>query len=360
MPLPKRLKKTDLMRLADFHYDLPEELIAREPLKERSACRLLHVPRNGNSLSHHVFRELSQFLKAGDVLVVNDTRVLPARLLGQRPTGGQIEVLLIQPAQDGQWEVLVRPSGKVRRGTRLQFGENGCRLEAEILDDPRENTGQRRVAFDVTGSDFLSRLEAVGHMPLPPYIQRPDQPQDREDYQTVFARQSGAVAAPTAGLHFDAPLMAVLAQQGVQMIAVTLHVGYGTFQPITDEHIQKGELFEEVYDIPDEAARILNRAYRENRRVIACGTTTVRALESSLDAEGNIRSGRYRTSLFIRPPQPVKSIQGLITNFHLPESSLMMLVAAFLESRERLLNAYQEAVLNRYRFYSYGDAMLIL
>lgn len=344
-------------RLSDYDYDLPDDFIALYPSSPRSDARLMYVPRYEKSFTHSIFRDITQYLKKGDVLVLNNTRVLSARLLGRRQMGGQVEVFLVRQIEAGVWEALIRPSSRVRKGTELIFEQNGTSLTIRILDDA-EGQMTRRVA--TVEPDALERLEKVGHIPLPPYIRRPDEPGDRTHYQTVFAQNLGAVASPTAGLHFDEALLEKVKSLGVEIVFITLHVGYGTFMPITEEDLSKHSMFAETYEIGEETAEKINRALGEGRRIIACGTTSVRALESAVSAEGNVKAQKADTSLFIYPPFSFKVVSGLITNFHLPRSSLLTLVAAFLNDRPRLLEIYREAVRESYRFYSYGDAMLIL
>ena len=346
------------MKLSDFDYALPENLIALEPAQERTAARLLYVPRGEGTVAHYTFHDLIRFLNPGDVLVLNNTKVLPARLLGKRHTGGQVEALLIQSRGGGRWEALVRPSGRVKKGDVLEFGENGIRLQAQVCDGPRQDTGVRLLRFE--DAAFKEKLEKIGHMPLPPYINRPDTDRDVCDYQTIFASEPGAVAAPTAGLHFDETLLEALRQKGIETVFITLHVGYGTFQPISAEDVAQHQMFEEDYEISKKAADQINQAVAEGRRLVACGTTSVRTLESAVQENGQVAAGRGKTRLFVYPSYHFKIVKGLITNFHLPKSTLLLLVAAFLNRSERLLEIYRMAVNAGYRFYSYGDAMVIL
>lgn len=346
-----------MFTLASFDYALPRGLIAAHPCSDRTGSRLLYVRRKTGRISHHIFRGLADFLAAGDLLVLNDTRVIPARLIGVKPTGGKVEALLLKESGEGVWEALLKPGARTRQGSRIIFGENGIRLEAEVLEDSDLKNGIRRLRFQER--DLREALDKIGHMPLPPYLDRPDTAEDRERYQTVFAKSNGAVAAPTAGLHFDMALLKRLRQKGVQIAFVTLHVGYGTFRPITVEDVRRHRMDEEPFEISEEAAALVNRARRERRRIVACGTTTVRALESTVSSAGILSAGRGTTTLFIYPPYRFKIVSGLITNFHLPKSTLLLLVAAFV-GRRRLMEIYAEAIRERYRFYSYGDAMLIL
>ena len=344
-------------QLSDFDYELPRELIAAYPAEDRPSARLLRVERETGRTSHHTFRDIPEFFRAGDLLVLNDTKVFPARLFGKKQSGGKVEALLLKEKQNNQWEALLHPGGRVRREMILTFGENGTRLEAEVLDNGRPGTGGRLLGF--CGEAVRERIHKIGRIPLPPYIDRPDTEIDREFYQTVFAAKEGAAASPTAGLHFDKALLEALRRKGVGIVCVTLHAGYGTFRRITTEDLSKHQMFEEEYEVTPEAAAEINKALRENRRVIACGTTAVRTLESAFNGQGRIQSGPGNTKLFIRPPYPFKTISGLITNFHVPKSSLLLLVAAFL-GREKMFAAYAEAIRARYRFFSYGDGMLIL
>jgi S-adenosylmethionine:tRNA ribosyltransferase-isomerase len=345
------------MLLADFDYDLPLELIAQEPSQERTDSRLLMVDRASQQLSHQRFSDLLQLLPRDCVLVLNDTRVFPARLRGRKETGGTIEILLLRRISgDAEcWEVLCKGGQGMRAGARLLFpaGVRGRWVEA-----PREGRGM--VEFSYRG-DFSAVLDKIGEIPLPPYIKRTlgAQGKDRERYQTVYARQQGAVAAPTAGLHFTEELLAALRGRGVATLFVTLHVGAGTFQPIRVEEIERHHMEEEEYELSELVAQQLSEAKQAGKKIIAVGTTTTRALESTVDETGVIQAGRRRTKLFIYPGYRFKIVDGLITNFHLPRSTLLLLVSAF-AGRERMLKAYAEAVAQRYRFYSYGDAMLIL
>lgn len=358
------------MKLSDFDYALPPELIASHPVSERSRARLMKCdPENGN-VTHHIFTELTEFLKSGDLLVLNDTKVMPSRIFGKRMSGGKVEALLVKPAGDRTWEALLRPGGRIKKNESLRFGEDSRTISVRVLDEVRANSAMRLMEFE-TDQPLTELFEKIGHMPLPPYINRPDVPSDREMYQTVFARHPGAVASPTAGLHFDQPLLESLKSRGVEIAFVTLHVGYGTFQSISVENLSEHRMHEEEYEVSPGAAKQINRALREKRRIIACGTTSVRTLESAVleGAKGmlSVRPGKGVTSLFVYPPYSFRIVDGLITNFHLPKSSLLLLVAAFLQHRMRsgdgrdhLFRIYEEAIRNQYRFYSYGDAMVIL
>ena len=353
------------VKVDDFDFELPAERIAQEPTRERGTSRLLHLDRSTAAIAHRSIRDLPELLQPGDLLVVNNTRVFPARLLGHRdPSGGAVECLLIarleSPDTAGSelWEALVHPGQKLKPGARVRF-DGAVTLHGEILE--RRFFGRRVVRLWTTdGSPVQNAVDAIGHIPLPPYIRRPDAADDRERYQTVFARARGSIAAPTAGLHFTPALLAALAARGVERVEVTLHVGYGTFQPIRVDSVEEHRMESEEFDIPDAAASAINAALDSRRRVIAVGTTTTRTLESVARAHGGrIAAGRGSTDLFIYPGFEFRILRGLITNFHLPQSSLLMLVSAF-AGREHVLAAYRTAVAEGYRFYSYGDAMLIL
>ncbi len=353
------------MRVSDFDFDLPSELIAQAPPAVRGTSRLLHVSRETGQRSHHLIDALPGLLRSGDLLVVNNTRVFPARLLGQRdPSGGAVECLLITRLEAADrsgaevWEALVSPGQKLKPGARVRF-DGLPSLHGEILD--RRPFGRRSVRLRAAdGSPVEPVVDAVGHIPLPPYIKRPDSASDRERYQTVFARSRGSIAAPTAGLHFTPDLLDALAARGVARVEVTLHVGYGTFQPIRVDVVEEHQMESEQYEISQSAAAAINTALDEGRRVIAVGTTTTRTLEGAAQAAGGrLVPGRASTRLFIYPGFDFKVIRGLVTNFHLPKSSLLMLVSAF-GGRDTVLGAYGEAVARQYRFYSYGDAMLVL
>lgn len=349
------------LNVSDFDFDLPDELIAQEPSAQRGGSRLMLVDRATGHVEHHQFTELASLLRAGDVLVVNDTRVFPARLIGTRlPGGGAAECFLIRETDDRDtWIALVHPGQRLREGSRMLFERAGRSLHAEIVG--RHFHGRRTVRlWTEDGSSVRDAIDALGHIPLPPYIKRSDEASDRDRYQTVYARERGSIAAPTAGLHFTPALLEALHAQGIERVSITLHVGYGTFQPIRVDRIEEHQMEAERYEVSDDAANALTRALNEHRRIIAVGTTTTRTLESlSVSDDGSVHAGAGETALFIRPGHRFTIVSGLITNFHLPKSSLLMLVSAF-AGREHVLNAYREAVQNRYRFYSYGDAMVIL
>jgi S-adenosylmethionine:tRNA ribosyltransferase-isomerase len=355
------------VNVAAFDFDLPAELIAQTAVG-RGESRLLVLDRVADRLSHSAIRALPQVLRAGDVLVVNDTRVFPARLIGHRvPSGGAVECLLLHrdahhpgpdPADGSEvWHALMHPGQKLKPGARVIFGRAGVRLHAEVLE--QLFFGRRRIRLTAEHGAIADAVDAIGHIPLPPYIHRADTPADRERYQTVFAEHRGSIAAPTAGLHFDAALLAAVDAAGVERTTITLHVGYGTFKPVRVERVQEHVVDPEPYEISERAAATINAALDERRRVIAVGTTTTRALEHAARGGNGVAAGRRETDLFVYPGYEFRVISGLLTNFHLPKSSLLMLVSA-LAGRERVLAAYREAVALGYRFYSYGDAMLIV
>jgi S-adenosylmethionine:tRNA ribosyltransferase-isomerase len=347
------------MKVADFDYTLPAARIAQLPAATREDARLLVLSRDSGTTSHGSIRDLARHLVRGDLLVVNDTRVFPARLLGRRvPSGGTVECLLLARLDEERWEALMHPGQKLRPGGRVVFERDGRVLEGEVLE--RRFFGRRVIRLWAAGGrDIDDEIEAIGHVPLPPYIHRPDEALDRERYQTVYAVRRGSVAAPTAGLHLTDALFRQLETNGVERVAVTLHVGYGTFKPVRADLVEEHHVDAERFIVSEEAASAINMARREGRRIVAVGTTTTRALESAVDADGRIRPGSGETDLFIRPGHHFRVVSGLLTNFHLPRSSLLMLVCAF-AGREPVLAAYREAVERGYRFYSYGDAMLIL
>jgi S-adenosylmethionine:tRNA ribosyltransferase-isomerase len=344
--------------LAEFDFNLPRDLIAQEPAPDRSGARLLQLNRETGAVTHASVAVLPDFLSHGDLLVVNNTRVFPARLLGRRvPSGGAVECLLVGRLHDDVWEALMHPGQKLRPGAQVIF-EGPKTLHGELLE--RRFYGRRVIRlWTADGSPVDQAVDTIGHMPLPPYIRRSDRADDRERYQTIFASTRGSVAAPTAGLHFTTELTSALEQRGVSIVEITLHVGYGTFQPVRVARVEEHRVERERFEIGDNAAAAINGALDERRRVIAVGTTTTRALEAAARAgEGRVAAGPGETDLFIYPGFEFRVLRGLMTNFHLPQSSLLMLVAAF-AGRERLLAAYREAVAARYRFYSYGDAMLV-
>ena len=344
--------ETDFTKRSTYYYDLPQELIAQTPVEPRSASRLLCVDRSSGALAHHHFYELGQFLRKGDLLVMNDSRVLPARLYGVREdTGSPIEFLLLKPVGEKVWEIICKPGKKAKPGRRFRFGE---KLSAEILDHAED--GGRIVRFECEGS-LYAVLDEIGQMPLPPYIT--EKLTDKERYQTVYAREVGSSAAPTAGLHFTPELLRELKAQGIDEAFVTLHVGLGTFRPVKEDDIRKHHMHIEHYTIPQETAEKIRQTKAAGGRVIAVGTTSCRTLEGAAAEFGEIRACEGDTGIFIYPPYDFKVIDGLITNFHLPESTLIMLVSAF-AGYENIMNAYKAAVEERYRFFSFGDAMAIL
>lgn len=339
------------MKKSDFSFDLPKELIAQTPLERRDASRLLCLDKNSGAVEHRHFYELPELLRPGDCLVMNDSRVLPARLIGTRESGGAVEVLLLRDLGGGRWECLVRPGKKVRPGAELSFG--GGVLTATVAGVTAG--GNRLIDFRYDGI-FLEILERLGRTPLPPYIR--EELEDGERYQTVYAREPGSAAAPTAGLHFTNELLEKIADRGVKLAFLTLHVGLGTFRPVQTEDIEAHEMHAEFCVVPEETAKLVTKTKRGGGRVVAVGTTSCRTLESFAKEDGSLEASCGWTDIFIYPGYRFKCVDALITNFHLPESSLIMLVSA-LAGRENILNAYETAVRERYRFFSFGDAMFI-
>ena len=339
------------MKKSDFYFDLPEELIAQTPLQRRDGSRLLLLDKLTGELEHRHFYDLPDLLEEGDCLVLNDSRVLPARLLGTRATGGGVELVLLRDLGDGRWECLSRPGKKTRPGTELSFGDGELTATVEEVVEG----GNRIVRFHYQGI-FLEVLERLGKMPLPPYIK--EELQDAERYQTVYSRELGSAAAPTAGLHFTQELLDKISAKGVKICYVTLHVGLGTFRPVKEDEIEDHDMHSEFCIVPEETARIVTETKKDGGRVIAVGTTSCRTLESFAQEDGTLPAGSRWTNIFIYPGYRFKCIDALITNFHLPESTLIMLVSA-LAGREQVLRAYQIAVKERYRFFSFGDAMFI-
>nr|WP_326167540.1 tRNA preQ1(34) S-adenosylmethionine ribosyltransferase-isomerase QueA [uncultured Lachnoclostridium sp.] len=340
------------MRRQDFSFDLPQELIAQDPLKDRASSRLLVLDKETGETSHHVFREIKDYLHPGDCLVINDTKVIPARLIGSKiGTDAKIEILLLKRKEDNVWETLVKPGKKAKPGARISFGEG--LLIGEVIDVVEE--GNRLVRFTYDGI-FEEILDQLGQMPLPPYITH--QLEDKNRYQTVYAKHSGSAAAPTAGLHFTPELLQEIEGEGVDIASVTLHVGLGTFRPVKVDNILEHHMHSEFYQIEESEAEKINRAKEKGGRVICVGTTSCRTIESAADENGHLRAGSGWTDIFIYPGYKFKLLDCLITNFHLPESTLLMLVSA-LAGREHVLAAYEEAVRERYRFFSFGDAMFI-
>ncbi len=345
------------MDIAEFDYQLPEELIAQQPLSRRDASRMLVLNRSEHSWADNNFLSLPDFVRKGDTLVINNTRVFPARLMAEREgTGGRVEILLIKEVEPQEWEALLRPGSRLREGDVLRFAQS--ELRAEILNGPGADV--RRMRFD-SAEAFESVLDCSGQIPLPPYIKRPQgtTTEDRDRYQTVFARERGAIAAPTAGLHFTPKTLDQIKACGVEIVEITLHVGYGTFEPVRAKAIEEHSVRPEAYEVSEEAAERLNSTRANGGRVIAVGTTTTRALEAAIGAENRVTATRGAASLTITPGYNFKVTDVLLTNFHLPRSSLLLLVSAF-GGRELILAAYNHAVAERYRFYSYGDCMLII
>lgn len=346
------------MKTSDFYYELPEELIAQDPLEDRSSSRLMCLDRNTGEVSEERFSDIAGHMEDGDVLVINDTKVIPARLIGVKAdTGAKVEILLLRRLSDLEWETLVKPGRKCREGTFVEFGhpdEDGiCPLTAQIMEVREE--GLRRVRFMFEGV-FEEVLSKLGEMPLPPYIHH--RLEDRDRYNTVYAKNEGSAAAPTAGLHFTEKLLSEIRDKGVKVVPVTLHVGLGTFRPVKAEEITEHHMHSEFYTISAEAADTINAAKSAGHRVICVGTTSVRTVETAADENGVIHAGSGWTDIFIYPGYRFKMADAIITNFHLPESTLLMLVSAF-AGRENVLRAYRTAVEKRFRFYSFGDAMLI-
>lgn len=340
------------LKKSDFYFELPEELIAQDPLEDRSSSRLLVLDKVTGKTEHHVFKEIVDYLRPGDCLVLNNTKVLPARLYGvKEDTGAAIEVLLLKRKENDVWETLVKPGKKARPGTRLLFGD-GC-LRAEVLEVVEE--GNRLIRFSYEGI-FEEILDRLGEMPLPPYITH--KLQDKNRYQTVYAKYEGSAAAPTAGLHFTDQLLSQIADKGVETAYVTLHVGLGTFRPVKVDNLLEHHMHSEYYEVTKEAADKINRVKAAGGRIICVGTTSCRTVESAADEKGMVQAGCGNTEIFIYPGYQFKVLDCLITNFHLPESTLVMLVSA-LAGRENVLAAYQEAIRERYRFFSFGDAMFI-
>ena len=340
------------LKKKDFYFDLPQELIAQDPLEDRASSRLLVLNKNTGEVSHHVFRDIKKYLKPEDCLVLNNTKVIPARLLGEKEeTGAHVEVLLLKRREGDVWETLVKPGKKCKPGTRLVFGDG--LLRAQVLETVEE--GNRLIHFEYEGI-FEEVLDRLGEMPLPPYITH--KLQDKNRYQTVYAKYEGSAAAPTAGLHFTKELLQEIADMGVNIAYVTLHVGLGTFRPVKEDDILEHHMHSEYYEVTREAADKINQTKEKGGRVICVGTTSCRTVESAADAEGKVKAGCDNTEIFIYPGYQFKVLDCLITNFHLPESTLVMLVSA-LAGREWVLNAYEEAIKEKYRFFSFGDAMFI-
>ena len=341
------------MKTSDFYYDLPQELIAQDPLTDRSASRLMHLSIKDGSIEHRHFTDILEYLNPGDCLVINDTKVIPARLYGHKEeTGALIEILLLKRNENDVWECLVKPGKKARKGTRISFGDG--LLKGEIVDVIED--GNRLIHFEYNGI-FEEILDQLGEMPLPPYITH--KLQDKNRYQTVYAKHEGSAAAPTAGLHFTKELLEKVKEKGVQIAHVTLHVGLGTFRPVKVDDVEQHHMHSEYYVVEEDQAKLINDTKKNGGRVIAVGTTSCRTLESATGEDGVLKAGSGWTEIFIYPGYHFKMIDSLITNFHLPESTLMMLVSA-LAGKEKIMHAYEEAVKERYRFFSFGDAMFIV
>lgn len=340
------------MKLKDFWYPLPEELIAQHPLERRDQSRLLVLNRKERTITHRIFRDIHEYLQEGDCLVINNTRVIPARLIGEKEgTGGKIEFVLLKRLENDAWEVMLKPGRRARVGSRFVFGDGALKAEVLRIVDG----GNRIVKFYYDGV-FEEVLDRVGIMPLPPYIT--ENLEDKERYQTVYSKIDGSAAAPTAGLHFTEELLEIIKAKGVEIAEVTLHVGIGTFRPVKVENIEEHHMHKEYYCVTEEACKKINRARENGKRVIAVGTTSVRVLETAADEQGIVHPGQGETDIFIYPGYKFKAVDALITNFHLPESTLIMLVCAF-AGKDFVMEAYMEAVEHKYRFFSFGDAMFI-
>ena len=347
------MAETTELKKSDFYFDLPQELIAQDPLEDRSSSRLLVLDKNTGEISHHIFRDIIDYLHPGDCLVLNNTKVIPARLLGEREgTGGHVEVLLLKRKEADVWETLVKPGKKCKPGQRLTFGDG--LLKAEVLETVEE--GNRLIRFEYEGI-FEEVLDKLGEMPLPPYITH--KLKDKNRYQTVYAKYEGSAAAPTAGLHFTEELFRKLEEKGVLVANVTLHVGLGTFRPVKVDDVSKHHMHTEFYQVTKEEADKINKAKQAGGRIVCVGTTSCRTIESAADENGVLKPGQGDTDIFIYPGYSFKMMDVLITNFHLPESTLLMLVSA-LAGKEQVMRVYEEAVRERYRFFSFGDAMLII
>ena len=341
------------MKTSDFFYDLPEELIAQDPLEDRTASRLLVLNRETGAVEHKIFSDVIDYLNEGDCLVINNTRVIPARLIGEKEdTGGKVEVLLLKRRANDVWETLVKPGKKLKPGAKITFGDGS--LRAEVLEVVEE--GNRLVKFHYEGI-FEEILDSLGEMPLPPYITH--KLEDKEMYQTVYAKYDGSAAAPTAGLHFTKELLSKIEEKGIKIASITLHVGLGTFRPVKVDDVNNHHMHTEWYEVNAEAADIINETKRNGGRVICVGTTSCRTIESVADENGYMKAKTGETDIFIYPGYKFKVMDGLITNFHLPESTLVMLVSAF-AGKENVLAAYETAVKERYRFFSFGDAMILI
>ncbi len=336
------------MKISEFDYHLPKELIAKYPVEPRDSCKLMVLDRKKREIQHKIFREITDYLNKGDTLVLNDTKVIPARLKGKKTTGANIEIFLLRPFSENRWEVLVKNIKRLKEGQEIIFSDE---FKGKLL----EKYDEGKALVELIGDNVNSLIKKYGHIPLPPYIEREDEDKDKEYYQTVFAKKEGAVASPTAGLHFTPELIEKIKSKGVNIVYVTLHVGLGTFRPITVENIKEHKMHEEFFQIPEETIKIINETKKRGNSVFAVGTTVVRTLETY--ARTNKLEGF--SDIFIYPPFEFKIVDKLITNFHLPKSTLLLLVSAFAD-KELIFKAYEEAVKNKYRFFSYGDAMLII
>ncbi|MBN1351140.1 tRNA preQ1(34) S-adenosylmethionine ribosyltransferase-isomerase QueA [candidate division KSB1 bacterium] len=342
------------LNLSDYDYHLPPEMIAQYPCEPRDLCKLMCIDRQSGAITHGNFRDILEYVYPNDVLVLNDTRVFPARIFGNRSTGARIEILLLKHLGDHRWQALVKPGRRFRKGDHGIFADG--KLAVEVTAE--ENEGIRQVRLSADGGQLFEILDAAGHVPLPPYIDRPDENADRQQYQTVYAHQTGSVAAPTAGLHFTEALLTAIEAKGISVAPVTLHVGLDTFRPVAVEDIRTHQMHSEFYSISEASAEKINSTRSNNRRVIAVGTTSVRTLETAAQQTDRIQAGSGWSRLFIYPGYRYRCVDAIITNFHLPKSSLLMMISAFW-SLEKLLAAYREAIQHQYRFYSYGDAMFL-
>lgn len=342
------------MKLSEFSFEVPDNLIAQYPVDKRDESKLMIIDRRTNESEHKIFKDIADYLNEGDGLILNETKVFPARLFGiKEKTDARVELLLLRQLEESMWEVMVKPARKVRVGNRIQISDDfGC----DVIDNTV--SGGRVVKFDYNGGDFFELIDSVGKSPLPPYINREPEEIDREKYQTVYAKKVGAVAAPTAGLHFTEDLLKNILAKGVKIIPIVLHVGLGTFRPIKVEDLSRHQMDSEFYEIPEESSKQINEIKNNGGRIIAVGTTTVRALETAANADNMVKPGSGWTDKFIYPPYQFKIVDSLVTNFHLSGSTLFLLACA-MTGKETMMNAYQEAIKNRYRFYSYGDAMFI-
>ena len=341
-------------KLSDYDYKLPPEFIAQHPLEPRDHCKLMLLNRHTGKVMHTRFDDIINYLRSGDLMVINETHVFPARLLGQKPSGGKLELLLLEQKNENHWKALVKPARRFKPGQMATFGEGA--IQAKVIETG--TGGERLVEMTPGGEALFQQLDKIGHVPLPPYIRRADNPNDRQYYQTVYAKNRGSVAAPTAGLHFTAELLEQIKSRGIPIVPVTLHIGLDTFRPVSAGNIRDHRMHTEYYAIPAASADRMNRVREQGGRIIAVGTTSVRTLETAADEQGRIKSGSGWSQLFIYPGYHYKAVDAIITNFHLPKSSLLMMIAAF-ASLPRIKAAYREALAHKYRFFSYGDAMML-